>query len=951
MSNESEPGGEVSQGKRGWKQRFRKNLPFIVFIAVLAIYTSYLQLTMRDSLLQLFLVRNFFQVVIAALVIATMKNVFGLRTLGTFGPAIVALAFLSTGLLLGLGLFGLILVAVFATRAALAQQHVQGAHRVAILVSMIGVIISTVTLIGLQFEQHELFYAVLFPVLISAWMGESYVEETVRVGWGPPTLDLAGTIVAIVVSFVVITQDWLVDFVMANPTSWLVIVLTNWFLGTRIRLRIGEYFRFWGPIHYGGDGPGPGDYRGDILTMVVRNRDFVAKYNPTGVMARAGKDAVRKLLQPYGIPVAKTYLTITRWGEMDSFRDWMSIHNKFAIKPDRGYGGEGILLVKGGGWNGHYDTNMGVLDAPAIESHVRSILDGEFHDGGDSALVEELLAEDSSLRKVAPVGLADFRIISFLGYPVMAMMRIPTSSSGGKANLHSGAVAAGVQISTGMITHAVLHGNAQPCHPDTGDVILGQKVPDFDEILEVAAEAQRLTGLGFAGVDVCLVAGRGPVVMEVNRRPGLEIQNANAAGLLRRLRIIEELPKREKPVEERIELAKRLDSGGWQIPPEQSLEPVPKKEEESPSEPQLEQYSVAAQHRIIPRDFYSGKARAMKASAILLVLLIGSLATVVSADSPDLMTFISPHLGRSEWAFTMTGVRQLNALGFTGRGITVCIVDTGIDLLHPDFAQLHLAAWWDLVNFRTIPYDDKGHGTAMAGIVAANGSLKGGAPGVQLIIVKALDSSGKGTSENVANGVHLCVFPGRGIHGADIISLSLGRSSQSTGVQDTNVYDAVAWATSQGVFVVSSAGNDGVQDDGDVELPGQVPLAISVGAVDLQGHRPVFSSIGSSINRTDPSLKPEVAAPGVRLVSTGTGSRYVTVTGTSPAAALVAAVLALLLEARPSLRPSGNWLNLAVMKEALARGADKAAGQMLPHDPWYGYGIIDGPATLSYLNS
>src|SRR2546428_4935697 len=248
MSNESEPGVELSQGERGWKQRFRKNLPFIVFIAVLAIYTSYLQLTMRDSLLQLFLVRNFFQVVIAALVIATMKNVFGLRTLGTFGPAIVALAFLSTGLLLGLGLFGLILVAVFSTRAELAQQHVQGAHRVAILVSMIGVIISTVTLIGLQFEQHELFYAVLFPVLISAWMGESYVEETVRVGWGPPTLDLAGTIVAVVVSFIVINQDWLFDFFMAKPTSWLVFVVNYWVFGTRKQVRIWGEFKFLGAI-------------------------------------------------------------------------------------------------------------------------------------------------------------------------------------------------------------------------------------------------------------------------------------------------------------------------------------------------------------------------------------------------------------------------------------------------------------------------------------------------------------------------------------------------------------------------------------------------------------------------------------------------------------------------------------------------------------------------------
>src|SRR5438445_5242989 len=102
---------------------------------------------------------------------------------------------------------------------------------------------------------------------------------------------------------------------------------------------------------------------------------------------------------------------------MDSFRDWMSIHNTFAIKPDRGYGGEGILLAKGGGWYGSYDTNMGVLDAPAIESHVRSILDGEYHDGGDSAVGEELLAEGSFLRKISAVGIADFRIISLLGYP------------------------------------------------------------------------------------------------------------------------------------------------------------------------------------------------------------------------------------------------------------------------------------------------------------------------------------------------------------------------------------------------------------------------------------------------------------------------------------------------------------------------------------------------------
>ncbi len=88
----------------------------------------------------------------------------------------------------------------------------------------------------------------------------------------------------------------------------------------------------------------------------------------------------------------------------------------------------------------------------------------------------------------------------------------------------------------------------------------------WDEILEVSAEAQRLSGLGFAGVDVAIDAARGPVVMEVNRRPGLEIQNANAAGLLRRLRAIEALPRTQRPVEERLALVRRFDGENWGLP-------------------------------------------------------------------------------------------------------------------------------------------------------------------------------------------------------------------------------------------------------------------------------------------------------------------------------------------------------------------------------------------------
>jgi serine protease AprX len=295
----------------------------------------------------------------------------------------------------------------------------------------------------------------------------------------------------------------------------------------------------------------------------------------------------------------------------------------------------------------------------------------------------------------------------------------------------------------------------------------------------------------------------------------------------------------------------------------------------------------------------------------------------------------------------MTGARELNSRGLTGLGITVCIVDSGIDDLHPDFAHLRLLAWRDLVNFRPDPYDDTGHGTAMAGLIVADGSFRGVAPRVSLIVVKAINIGGNGSPQNVADGIRFCVDPfGNGQAGADIISLSLG--SNSNNFFDITVYDAVVWATSRGVFVVVAAGNAGLAN-GDVSAAAQVPLAIAVGAVDSRGVRAPFSSIGSSLNRTSPNLKPEIVAPGVQLVSTAPGAHYITVSGTSPATALAAGIIALILEARPALHAGSSANNITILKTALASGATKGPGQLLPHDPWYGYGIINGPATLAAL--
>jgi alpha-L-glutamate ligase-like protein len=556
------------KGARSRKLRgkVRTHLPFLLFILVFGAYCVYLQFELTAALQRLFLTRIFFQVAVAALVIAVMKNVVGIRTLGLFAPAIIALAFLATGLPLGLALLGLILGIVVLTRGAIMREKVQEAHRVAILVTIVSITIASIAIIGLEFQQHQLFFAVLFPVLISGWIGERYVEQVDRVGWEEPSKELGWTIAAVIVSFIVIIQDPLINFVMFNPLTWLLLVVLNWMFGTRVHFRLSERFRFGGVRRYFlGDSPVEGDFAGDVLTMTVRNREFVARYNPPGLMARLGKDEVKALLLPLGVPIARTYLVLRERLDLGSFKSWLVDHDKFALKPSSSYGGEGILLVRGKN-SDTFATNMGPMSAAAIETHASSIIEGEFHGGRrDTAVVEELLVQQESLKDIAPLGLADFRVICFQGYPVMAMIRIPTEASGGKANIHMGAVAAGLRISSGTILHSVWRGGPQPYHPDTGEPLLGRQIPFWDDILEVAAEAQRLTGLGFAGVDVTLDAGRGAVIMEVNRRPGLEIQNANAAGLLRRLRMIEGLPRQEGPVEDRLNTVNRLDEENWGI--------------------------------------------------------------------------------------------------------------------------------------------------------------------------------------------------------------------------------------------------------------------------------------------------------------------------------------------------------------------------------------------------
>jgi len=325
------------------------------------------------------------------------------------------------------------------------------------------------------------------------------------------------------------------------------------------------------------------------------------------------------------------------------------------------------------------------------------------------------------------------------------------------------------------------------------------------------------------------------------------------------------------------------------------------------------------------------------------ILFLGSLGSVWFLSSGEIAT-------RSDWAFRLTQALDLSSEGFDGSGEVVCLVDTGIDPGHPDLARMPILGWRDFIRNRTAPYDDDGHGTAMAGLIAARGAMKGIAPGVSLLIAKALDSQGEGTSGGLAAAISFCSDPngdGSATDAASIVSLSLAAASNVT--IGSEVLIAVNAALARGTVVVASAGNDGLMDDGDVQNPASIPGVIAVGAIDEFGTIASFSSIGADAMRSDPNRKPEIVAPGVNLVTTARGGGYRLVSGTSVSAAFVSGILAILLQKHPTLSHSGSSAAILTIKTGLVQGAMSEPWQRTPHDPHYGYGIIRATATDAFL--
>lgn len=280
-----------------------------------------------------------------------------------------------------------------------------------------------------------------------------------------------------------------------------------------------------------------------ILGMNRRNAEYIMRYNERARFPIVdNKVLTKKLAQKYNVPTPEIYHVIKHHGDMARLGEALKDHKEFALKPACGSGGSGIILIVDRDKEGFVRQSGVIMSKEEFNYHISGILSGIYSLGGqeDVAIVESLIHPAPLFAQVTYRGVPDIRIIVYRGFPVMAMTRLPTRASDGKANIHAGAIGAGIDIKTGVTLTAVHRSKMITHHPDTGNSIEGINIPYWDTMLLTAAKAYEMTGLGYIGIDLVIDITKGPLLLELNARPGLQIQIANNSGLLKRLQSVDD---------------------------------------------------------------------------------------------------------------------------------------------------------------------------------------------------------------------------------------------------------------------------------------------------------------------------------------------------------------------------------------------------------------------------
>ena len=306
--------------------------------------------------------------------------------------------------------------------------------------------------------------------------------------------------------------------------------------------------------------------RNGVLGLNARNGNYIMRYNQRRLYPLVDNKILCKArLLERGIAVPAELGRIRTQYEAGHLERIIEGLKEFVIKPASGSGGDGIMVIAARRNDAWVTPGGRLIGLDDMQYHVSGIINGMYSLGGqpDEAMLEALVHPDSALSELAPEGVADIRVIVYRGVPVMAMIRLPTRKSNGKANLHQGAIGAGIDIITGRTLSAVMENRIVTEHPDTGANVPGFEIPGWPALLELATACHDAVGLGYLGVDIVLDKDHGPLVLELNARPGLAVQIANHGGLKLRLDEVDRQWRSGMSLPERIELGR---SAARQVP-------------------------------------------------------------------------------------------------------------------------------------------------------------------------------------------------------------------------------------------------------------------------------------------------------------------------------------------------------------------------------------------------
>lgn len=458
-----------------------------------------------------------------SLMIAFLRNIVGLKTFGTFMPMLIAAVCVYTQLIPGLVTFSVILVFAFAGHFLLEKLHILKVPRLAAIMTLISMM--TLALTHYQGERIGLTSGILalFPAVIITFTADRINDMSSHHDFTGIIKNSLGTLLTIAVCYLSFKSVVLQSLFVIYPEFLLLVLAGLIYIGSWTGIRLSELLRFSSLLQAGG-----------VLGINERNRELVYKGNDKHLLRLAAdKLASKDALQSENIPYPKTLARCSSQSQIPVFIETMQERKSFALKPNNGSRGNGILIVRDY-TGGEFITASGKhISLASMRKHVVDILIGAYAQTGeeDQAYIEPLVQQHDFLNQLSQSGLSDIRVILSEGRIISAMLRVPTESSNGKANLHQGALGIAVDVNSGELVRVVINGKTIDKVPGSEISVKGLILPFWKQVREIAERSYQAVPLGYMGVDICLDQKVGPLVLEVNGRPGLEIQNVQAERL------------------------------------------------------------------------------------------------------------------------------------------------------------------------------------------------------------------------------------------------------------------------------------------------------------------------------------------------------------------------------------------------------------------------------------